>query len=56
MNTSTLVQKVWSFCHTLRTAFASQPVRQDPNDELASARLACAAVKKPRGRQAKEAT
>lgn len=36
MNTSSLVQKVWSFCHTLRAAFAGQLVPQDPNDEPAS--------------------
>jgi type I restriction enzyme S subunit len=47
----------------LRTAFAGQLVPQDPNDELASVlleriraeRAAQVAVKKPRGRKAKEA-
>lgn len=36
MNTSSLVQNVWSFCHTLRAAFAGQLVPQDPNDDSAS--------------------
>ena len=40
MNTSSLVQKVWNFCHTLRAAFADELVLQDPSDEPASALLA----------------
>ena len=63
MNTSTLVQKVWNFCHTLRAAFAGQLVPQDPNDEPASVlleriraeRAVQAAKSKPRGRKPKEA-
>ncbi|MEL5849217.1 MAG: hypothetical protein U7M05_07605 [Candidatus Igneacidithiobacillus chanchocoensis] len=51
MNAPSLAQKVWNFYHTLRRAFASQLVRQDPNDE----RAAPDAVKKPRICQAKEA-
>ena len=40
MNTSSLVQKVWNFCHTLRAAFADELVLQDPSGEPASVLLA----------------
>ena len=42
MNTSALIQEVWSFCHTLRdtkipeAALSGQLVPQDPADEPAS--------------------
>ena len=39
MNTSTLIQKVWNFCHTLRAAFSGQRALQDPADEPASVLL-----------------
>lgn len=62
MNTSTLVQKVWNFCHTLRAAFAGELVPQDPSDEPASVlleriraeRAAQVAVKKPYRSKRKE--
>lgn len=33
MNTSSLAQKVWNFCLTLRAAFSGQLVPQDTTDE-----------------------
>lgn len=59
MNTSSLIQKVWNFCHMLHVAFSGQLVPQDPNDSvllehIRAERAVQCVMKKPRGRKAKE--